>query len=189
MMYSSSTCRPQILQSYLIGDFHNISTRTSRAVMIQLTPTALSVFQRLPNSSLSAVALIVFQPQVQLVQLGAEQGVHVLDAEGRFVFREGFSSRPGRGRACFSDSNERLLRLPRSTDLQELQKPFDAPRAAPGLRAVLAVERHLEYGLQAAFWGFIEILIGINFFQTELLLLHPDGFRQTHGCQVSLRLW
>lgn len=94
-------------------------------------------------------ALVVDQPQAQLVQLGAEQRVHVLDAEGRLVSGDAAASRPGGGDACFPGSDERFLQFPDRAGLQELQETF-APRTAPGLGAVLAIERHLEDGLQTA---------------------------------------
>lgn len=71
----------------------------------------LSLFFNGCQRDVSAVSLIVHQPQIQLIQFGAEQRVHVLRAEGRFVFGEAASSSPGGGAACFSSTNERLLRF------------------------------------------------------------------------------
>lgn len=74
----------------------------------------------------SPVGLIVAQPQVQLMELGTEERVHVLHAEGRRVFSEAPSSCPRSGGACFSDADERLLGFSGLADLRELQKSFDA---------------------------------------------------------------
>lgn len=99
---------------------------------------------------LSTVFLIMHQPQIQLIKLGTEKRVHVLHAEGRFVFREAPSSCPGRCNTCLADTNEWFFGFSGLTDFQELQKSFDTPLAKPGLGTISAVQRHLKYGLQPA---------------------------------------
>lgn len=98
----------------------------------------------------SPVWLILDQPQIQLMELGTEERVHVLHAEGRRIFREAPPSCPRRRSARFSDADERLLRFPGLTDFQELQKSFDALLTKWRNGTVLATRRHLKYGLQPA---------------------------------------
>jgi len=117
-----------------------------RSVFCSLMAAKQSPCKRHP----SAVFLIDYQPQLQLIELGTEERVHVLRAEGLLAFREAASSRPGGRRTCLSNPNERLLCFSDLAGIHELQKSFHAPRAVPALGAIPATERHLEYGLQPA---------------------------------------
>lgn len=98
----------------------------------------------------SRFRLIADQPQIELVEFCTEQRVHVLNAEGRAVFRERSPPRPRRGNTCFTASDRSFLWLSHPADLQKLHKALDAPLSEPRLRAILAVERHFEDGFQTA---------------------------------------
>lgn len=89
------------------------------------------------------------QPQIQLVELGAEERVHILHAEGRRVFRAP-SSCPGSRITCFSRAHERLLWFSGLADSRELQETLHALLTERRNGPVLATRRHLKYGLQPA---------------------------------------
>lgn len=95
------------------------------------------------------VRLIVDQPQIQLVELGTEEQVHILRAEGRRVLRAP-SSGPRSGSTRLSDASHRLLWLSDLTDFRELQETLQALLTKRRDGTVLAACRHLKYGLQPA---------------------------------------
>lgn len=67
-------------------------TKKKRWQTLLLSPKDKSSCRRL-----STVFLIVLQPQMELLELGTEKGVHILHAEGGgSVFGEAPSSCPGR---------------------------------------------------------------------------------------------
>lgn len=92
------------------------------------------------------------QPQVQLVQLGTEEQVHVLGAEGRRLFRAAPSC-PRGGSARFPDASQRLLWFSDLADLRELQETLHALQTERRHGTVPATPRHLEDGLQPAEGG------------------------------------